>query len=272
MSTDRVSSRPSRRHYGVAGKARFVARFVAMFVVIYGLLVGFWIVRAIEWPFGRPISPHITSLVCRSCLFILGIELRLTGQQMRRPGGVVANHSSWLDIFVLNAVQQVCFVSKAEVRSWLGIGILARSTGTVFIERQMRHARAQRAVLTQRLEQGDKLLIFPEGTSTDGLNVLPFKSALFSAFFDPSIHSKMFIQPISVSYHSPLGEPTDFFSWFGDMDMFPHLAKVLAAPGGGHVDVLFHEPLPARGFSGRKELAQHCENIVRTGMTPRPAA
>ncbi len=243
-----------------------------MFVVIYGLLLGFWIVRAFEWPFGRPLSPFITSLVCRLCLSILGIELRLTGQPMRRPGGVVANHSSWLDIFVLNATQQVCFVSKAEVRGWLGIGILARSTGTVFIERKMRQARAQQAVLAERLGKGDKLLFFPEGTSTDGMGVMPFKSALFAAFFDPMIHSKMYIQPISVSYHAPNGEPRDFFSWFGDMEMFPHLAKVLTAPGGGHVELVFHQPLPARDFSGRKELARHCEELVRTGMIPRSDA
>ena len=114
---------------------------------------------------------------------ILGIRLQVTGRPMAERGAVVANHASWLDIFVLNAVSRVYFVSKAEVAGWAGIGWLARATGTVFIARKGTEAKEQQALFEARLRAGHRLLFFPEGTSTDSLRVLPFKSTLFAAFY-----------------------------------------------------------------------------------------
>ena len=80
-----------------------------------------------------------------------------------------------------------------------------------------------------RLLAGHKLLFFPEGTSTDGLRVLPFKSTLFAAFFEPELHHTMWIQPVSVVYYAPVGEEARFYGWWGDMEFAPHLLKTLAA-------------------------------------------
>ena len=98
------------------------------------------------------------------------------------PSTVVANHASWLDIFALNAPQRIYFVSKDEVRDWPGIGWLARATGTVFIARKSREAGVQARLFETRMAAGHRLLFFPEGTSTDGRRVLPFKTTLFAAF------------------------------------------------------------------------------------------
>ncbi|MCY4542372.1 MAG: lysophospholipid acyltransferase family protein [Rhodobacteraceae bacterium] len=267
MSGPRSRPAGAGRRYTIVDRLRLIRRFLAMFVVIYGLLLVFWTCRALDWLLRRQLAPRVTTLVCRSCLHILGIRLNISGLRMSHAGAVVANHSSWLDILVLNAVQQVFFVSKGEVRRWFGIGVLARSTGTVFIERKVSQARKQRATLVERLARGDKLLFFPEGTSSDGLRVLPFKTTLFAAFFEPAIHEAIFVQPMSVSYHSPEGEREDFYAWFADAEMLPHLVKVLSAPKGGHVDVVFHQPLKASEFADRKQLARECERIVRDGKS-----
>ncbi len=122
---------------------------------------------------------------------------------MHEKGAVVANHSSWLDIFTLNASQRIYFVAKSEVSGWPGIGWLARATGTVFITRKGTEAKRQQDLFEARLRAGHQLLFFPEGTSTDALRVLPFKPTLFQAFFTHGLDRVLFIQPVTVVYHAP---------------------------------------------------------------------
>ena len=165
--------------------------------------------RLIEWPlFGtaRPVTPFITQLVCRLAFPILGLGLTTRGAPMRQKGAVVANHASWLDIFALNAVQRGYFVAKSEVGGWAGIGWLARATGTVFIARKGTEAKRQQALFEQRLRAGHKLIFFPEGTSTDTVRVLPFKSTLFAAFYTHGLDHILHIQPVLSLIH--ISEPT----------------------------------------------------------------
>src|SRR6056297_990424 len=127
-------------------RLRALARGAVLGGVTFGGLALLLLVRLVERPlFGvrRPVTPWITRFVCRSTFRILGMGYRVEGAPMRGPGAVVANHSSWLDIFALNACQDIYFVAKHEVRAWPGIGWLARATGTVFIARDRRAAPAQ---------------------------------------------------------------------------------------------------------------------------------
>ena len=187
------------------------------------------------------------------------------GTPMQAAGAVVANHTSWLDIFVLNSLQRVYFVSKSEVAKWPGIGWLARATGTVFIERNPAQARAQTELFQSRLQVGHKLLFFPEGTSTDGLQVLPFKPTLFQAFFAEPLRSQLKIQPVSVVYHAPKGADVRFYGWWGDMSFEQHLFVTLAAARQGRVDLVYHEPLSVADFKDRKALAFACQTAVQQG-------
>lgn len=232
----------------------------------YGGLLVLLLVRLVEWPlFGqaRPVTPHITRFVCRTALRLLRLPLIVHGQPMSKPGAIVANHSSWLDIFVLNAVQTIYFVAKAEVAAWPGIGWLARATGTVFIARKGTEAKKQQDIFESRLQAGHRLLFFPEGTSTDALRVLPFKSTLFQAFYTHGLDRVMHIQPVTVVYHAPEGEDPRFYGWWGQMEFAPHLVKMLAAPRHGRVEVICHPPVPVDAFPGRKELSQYCERVIR---------
>ena len=253
---------------GPVGWALVALRGVPLAVLVFGGLLVLLMVRLIERPiFGlrRPVTPFITQFVCRNAFRILGMGFRSRGELMRERGAVVANHSSWLDIFALNARKRIYFVSKAEVAKWPGIGWLARATGTVFIERNPKKAREQKEVFEGRLKAGHKLLFFPEGTSTDGLRVLPFKSTLFAAFFSKELHDFLHVQPVSVIFHAPQGEPDRFYGWWGDMEFGPHLLKTLGARRQGVVEVIYHDALKVADFPDRKSLALACEQAVRAG-------
>jgi lyso-ornithine lipid O-acyltransferase len=252
------------------GWLRAGLRGLAIVAVILVGLVLLLLLRLIERPlFGlsRPVTPWITEAVCTVTLWVLGLRLRLSGEQMsRRKGAVVANHSSWLDIFVLNARKRVYFVAKDEVAGWPGVSWLAKATGTVFIKRDRREAGAQVEMFRTRLGAGHKLLFFPEGTSTDGRRVIGFKTTLFAAFFDEALRAEMHIQPVTVLYRAPNRRDARFYGWWGDQPMGSHLLKVLAEARHGEVELIYHEPVQVSEFADRKALAGYCERVVRAPM------
>jgi lyso-ornithine lipid O-acyltransferase len=257
---------------GATGVLRAAARGTALALVTFGGLVILLVVRAVERPLcglGRPVSQRLTQSVCRAALRIMGLPLRVRGAPMEAHGAIVANHGSWLDIFVLNACDRVFFVAKAEVAGWPGIGWLARATGTLFINRDGREAQTQRTLFETRLDAGHRLLFFPEGTSTDTLRVLPFKTTLFAAFLTPHLRETCAIQPVTVLYTAPPGADPAFYGWWGAMEFGSHLFKLLAAPRQGGVDVVFHPALRVADFSDRKALARAAEASVR-GALPAP--
>lgn len=209
-------------------------------------------------------GPHV-QLVCRLTLACMGIGWKRIGFPMRGPGAVVANHSSWLDILVLNAAMPVFFVSKAEVAGWPGINILTRVTDTHFVVRDPRLAQDQAREFAARVRAGHRLLFFPEGTSTDGRRLLPFKPTLFQGFLDPALPLGLAIQPVSAVYEAPPGADPRFYGWWGDMDLGPHLLAVLAMRRQGRVTVVLHDPIPVAGQT-RKTLSSACEEAVRRNL------
>ncbi len=262
------------------GWLRVALRGTLLAVLVFGCLLLLLLVRLFERPFcglHRPLTPFITMFVCRNAFRIMGIGFTAHGEIMDCPGIVVANHSSWLDIFALNARKRIYFVSKSEVAGWPGIGWLARATGTVFIARDPRQAAEQKKIFSDRLKAGHKLLFFPEGTSTDGLRVLPFKTTLFASLFEPDLRDILHVQPVSVVFHAPKGGEPRFYGWWGDMDFGGHLLKVLSAERQGQVELTYHPPIKVSEVGDRKALAAACEVVVRTGhaglrrAVPKPA-
>ena len=243
----------------------FLRGFAVAFVVFGGLILHFFL-RIFEVLFltsQRLATQYLTQVICRTSLFLLGISLKVRGAPMIERGAVVANHSSWLDIFALNATQKIYFVAKSEVANWPGIGWLARATGTVFIQRNALQARKQKVVFTERLQVGHKLLFFPEGTSTDSLRVLPFKSSLFAAFFEMNVPQDLFIQPVTVIYHAPNGANPWFYGWWGEMSFGAHLVHTLGSVKQGCIELIFHEPRAISNHGNRKKLAKLLEADVR---------
>ena len=220
---------------------------------------------------GSPLRARIPLWYHRRCCRILGFRVERRGRQSRsRPTLYVANHSSYLDITVLGSVIEGSFVAKAEVASWPFFGLLAKLQRTVFVERRPAKAADQRDAMTRRLEAGDNLILFPEGTSDDGNRVLPFKSALFSVAERRPEGRALTVQPVSITYTRLDGLPMGrylrpFYTWFGDMEMAPHMWN-LAGLGRLTVVVRFHPPVTVDDFGSRKALSDHCQTAVSYGM------
>ncbi len=253
-----------------AERARFWARAPLAFLWLFGCFAIFMALKGLDrlagWRGDRAMAPGMVRIWARGAMRLLGLHVETHGEPMRAPGAMVANHSSWIDIVALQSVARVAFVSKAEVGGWPVIGAIGRAIGTEFIERRATEARRQADALAERLARGDRLCLFPEGTSSDGLRVLPFKSALFGMFLDPPPGPETRIQPVSLRYH-PRGDlPATLYGWWGEMDFGTHLATLLARSAGGRVTITFHAPIDPRDAAERKALAAVAEKAVRSGF------
>jgi lyso-ornithine lipid O-acyltransferase len=261
---------PKAVEISVLGWVLVGLRGLILAVLVFGGLAVLLCLRLFERPvhgMHRPWTPYVTQFVCKATFRILGIKILVHGTPLVGNGALVANHSSWLDIFALNACERMYFVSKDEVAGWPAIGWLARATGTLFIRRDAQHAKMQQALFDARLRAGHRLLFFPEGTSTDGLRVLPFKATLFGPFFATHLGGDFKVQPIAVVYTAPPNAEGRFYGWWGGMDFGPHLAKILATLNQGKIEVRFLPALNVANFSDRKALAKVCENAVRSAHT-----
>ncbi len=263
MSTWDDGSKPRDAPLGVANMAVAGVRTLLILVVISGFIGPMILLRMLGF---IQSAQRLVQVACRLILLVMGLRICTIGKAMQMPGGVVANHSTWLDIFVLNAVQKVLFVSKAEVAKWPLIGMIARSVGTVFIERKQTDALKQKDTFQERLGAGHRLLFFPEGTSTDGRRVLPFKPTLFAAFFAPEVQNDVWIQAVTVAYFAPDGRDERYYGWWGDADFFPHFFNVLGQFRQGSVQVVFHPPERVSEMADRKVLARVTQESVAAGL------
>jgi len=260
-----VLAPPTRAQRAVAA-----ARIAAAALLTAALLGFYALFLGIEriWPAFRW-REIVQRLWARIVARLAGIRVTSVGTLTRDGGAIVSNHVSWSDIFVLVGRARMTFVSKAEVRGWPGVGAIAALCGTVFIERKRSAAKAQTEEMARRMLRGERLLFFPEGTSTDGRRVLEFRSTLFAAFMAEGLRDEMRIQPVSVVYHAPPGQPPEFYGWWGAMPFGGHVVDVLRRSFGGRAEVVFHPPVRPCDFPDRKALARHCGEAVRRGLEER---
>ena len=219
-----------------------------------------------------PLRYRIPLVYHRGCAAILGIGMGVRGKGAADgPVLFVSNHSSYLDITVLGSVIPASFVAKSEVAGWPFFGALAKLQQTVFVERKARAGvERQRDELGARLDSGDNLILFPEGTSSDGNRTLPFKTALFAVAARRIGDRPLTVQPVSIAPTRLDGIPMGiafrpYYAWYGDMDLAPHLWTVFTL-GRMTVEVEFHPPVTIDGFSSRKALADHCQRAVAQGV------
>lgn len=231
-------------------------------------------VQALLVRLNSPLMRQLPYFYHRSVASLLRVRIRKVGEpSAAAPTLFVSNHISWLDIVVLSAAMpNVSFIAKKEVGTWPFFGTLARLQRTVFVERERRHRTAEhRDEMVERLANGDSLILFPEGTSSDGLRIHNFKSAFFAAAERPVGDRPLTVQPISLGYaklnHMPVGRRwMPLFAWVGDEDLVPHLWRFLKA-GPAEAVVEFHQPVTIEQFSSRKGLAAWCQQRVLEGLS-----
>jgi 1-acyl-sn-glycerol-3-phosphate acyltransferase len=197
----------------------------------------------------------------RRLLRILAVEARVHGDVAARGGNVliVANHISWLDIFVLNSVHPVRFVAKSELARWPIVGAMIRGAGTLFIERTKRgDTRRVNSHVALVLASGDVVAIFPEGTTTDGLDMLPFKSSLLQ----PIVEAEGHVQPVAIRYRAPDGTLSVAPAYVGETSFAESFWQVCGVRALT-VELIATEALPARS-GHRRHLARDAEKLIRT--------
>jgi 1-acyl-sn-glycerol-3-phosphate acyltransferase len=255
-------------------------RAAAVLAGFMGLTLPLMPVQALLVRISQPAARRFPHWYHRNVCRLLGIRLQIQGSVSPGPVLLVSNHTSWLDIPVLSAVAPVSFVAKSEVSRWPFVSSLARLQRTVFVDRTRRISVGDTAnEMARRLAQGDALVLFAEGTSSDGNRVLPFQSSLFGAAkpagklreaAGPFEYPAAVVQSVSIVYARLHGVPLGradrpLVGWYGDMDMQGHAWELLKA---GPLDVLIRisDPIPLCEFGSRKDLAEQTETAVREGV------
>jgi len=202
----------------------------------------------------------------RTLCWLIGLRLQVVGSPA--PGGAengatlfVSNHTSWLDVLVLGAVLDARFVSKAEVANWPLIGWVAKLGRCVFVSRNRTRTGDEADAMTQRLRAGEGLILFPEGTTSDGTRVLPFRSSFFSV----ASHAAR-VQPVTVVYDRMGFLPAcrrdrPLFAWYGDMETASHAWRLLRRTGT-RATVVLHQDFPPAALPNRKHMAAETGRIV----------
>lgn len=258
--------------------ARIALIVVPVVLILYPIQLALTLLRA-------PFNDILPMVFWRVCLWAMGTRITLHGAPEReRPLLLCTNHVSWFDIIALGSLFPMSFVARADMAQWPVIGHFARLQHTIFIDRTRRTATAAaNREIADRLAAGDAIVLFAEGTTSDGNRVLPFRSALLGAVRDTlrdEATGAMTVQPVAILYRALNGVPLDrrtraLLAWYGDMDLLPHLGPALSA-GVVDVDVVFGAPVRLADGFDRKSVAQDLEKAVRAmvyeGLTGRPAA
>ena len=256
-------SRHRLGYWRAARRTLWIVLFVPVAALVQTLLI------VLPGRYNVPFAAFFWATIARMLglrVRVIGAPLRERGTPFARPVVYVCNHSSWLDIPALGGRITARFVSKDDVAGWPVIGTIARLGRTVFVSRSRSRTLQERDDMQQALAQGDDLFLFPEGTSSDGSRVLPFRSAFFAAAYGDA---KPLIQPVSVVYDRLAGLPVchasrAVFAWYGDMSLAPHFWQ-LVQWRGKRVSLLFHTPIDPADFPDRKALAQATWQVVADG-------
>ncbi len=219
----------------------------------------------------RPVFRWLPVIYHRMVCVILGIKVKVNGvRSTEMPTLFVCNHVSYLDIEVLGGRIPGCFVAKAEVATWPFFSTLAKAQRTIFVDRRSAKTNNSREEMLKRLDTGDNLMLFPEGTSSDGTRVLPFRSALFAVAQLRRNDKPILVQPVAISYTRLDGIPLGrywrpLFAWFGDLDLVPHLWQMVCL-GETEAVVTFFPPVDIDIVGDRKKLADYCFRQVSSGV------
>ena len=242
---------------------RAAVRLTAFFVMTFGMY-GVWFVGAFFIPNKTFWRQFIFRLWARLFARILAMKIEVIGMPPRPPFFLVSNHLSYTDIPALRAVAEGVFVAKADIDGWFVAGKIVRDIGTIFINRENRRdiPRAG-AEIIERLDNGEGVIIFPEGTSTKGEEVLPFNSS----FLEFAAKKNLPVSYSSISYKTPINEPeaSDVVCWWEDISFMAHLWRLFQVREFTAAITFGDEPIQS---DNRKELARQLREKVREKFIP----
>ena len=243
-------------------------------VVISALLLALWclLMLAIHGIWRLLRLPHLEKsyfIFHGGCCRLFNLFCEYEGElSTHKPTLYLCNHVSYLDIFVLGKSIPGYFIAKSEVAGWPILGSLAKVQNTLFFERNSKKVRGQLGVMTEHFNKQGNLILFPEGTSTNGEVVKPFKSSLLQSVEQAELDVK--IQPVTLVYthyqnKAMTRDIRDQYAWYSTMLFAPHFFNALGL-GKARVHVIYHPPVQLSDFTDRKACAEYCQQQVEKGM------
>ena len=255
--------------------------------------------KKIRFPGYKKWPPRVHRALCSA----FNVNVKVFGKQIEdQPVLFISNHVSWIDIWVLGGVLKGCFIAKDDMTNWPVLGYMATLQRTIFINRKKRtDVSLQKQIIQDRLLSGDNLILFPEGTTSEGGRVLPFNSSLFSVVEFPDDHIRreearnytpkfdeegseisvpieddklgILIQPVTLVYRRINNMPAirtsrPLVAWFGDMAIGPHFKKFINL-SRVETEIHFHMPVSRNVFKSRKELSSYCQRTVANKLIER---
>ncbi|BCA60635.1 lysophospholipid acyltransferase family protein [Sphingomonas sp. HMP6] len=192
---------------------------------------------------------------------ICGARVKVRGTALRRDAFYISNHISWVDILAIAGASGTAFVAKAEIRDAPVVGWLATLNRTVFVEREDRLGVAEQINrLRDALAETWSVTVFPEGTTTDGRSLFPFKTPMLKVLEPPP--PGILVQPVLLDY----GAVSEEIAWIGEESGKNNAVRLLARPGTFRVTVTFLEPFHPRDFTGRKAIAAESRRRIEEAL------
>lgn len=194
-------------------------------------------------------------------LKILNISLSVSGTPPEGESLLVANHISWLDIYLINTICPPRFVAKSEIRKWPVVGWLSEKTGVLFVEREKRSdaCRVNQAI-SDAITAGDLVAVFPEGTTSDGQRVLSFRAPLL----EPVLTANSNLHPVAIRYNKSNGNVNTEVAYAGETSFGQSLWMILGQEAV-HAEIIFAGEIESFG-KNRKELAKHAETVIAAAL------
>jgi lyso-ornithine lipid O-acyltransferase len=252
-------------------KGKFIMRSVIASFKILGYVLLTFTLIAVQKPMlwfarDRAISLAYPKIYWKMCCAVFGVKIRVEGNIAKGEHLIYAgNHISYMDIPVMGSLLNASFIAKKEIEGWPVFGWLGTLGQTVYISRAPLDAPKEAQALNDRLSKPLPIIMFPEGTSTNGRTVIPFKSSLFQIFLNKNLR----IQPFTISLVEIDGRKPetddlrDLYAWHGDMTLVPHL-WAFAKTKGAVIKVVFQDIVSTRSYDDRKKLSNDCyEGVVR---------
>ena len=214
--------------------------------------------------FSKTISYKLVQIFHKSVLWLINIKVEVIGKPCFKTKGIlyVCNHLSYLDIPVLGSLIPGKFIAKSEISNWPLIGILSKIGNTIFINRNLSYLKKNKTLIKDQIKSGENILLFPEGTTSDGIRVLDFKSSMFFSLNEEDI----IVQPIVLKYKRVNGLPFNrnikpIIAWYGDMDLKTHLLNVRKLFSIS-ATITFLKPVKSINYKSRKDMTFLLQNAI----------
>ncbi|AWW75216.1 1-acyl-sn-glycerol-3-phosphate acyltransferase [Erythrobacter sp. KY5] len=237
------------------GWLRIVMRSLMLFALILVMVPLHYLFRTVAY--GSPFPMWFLRFAAR----ISGAKVKIQGTHLKRDVFYIANHISWIDILSLSGACGTAFVAKAELAKAPLVGWLANMNRTVYVKREHRMGvAAQINALKEALADNWSVTVFPEGTTTDGQSLLPFKTSMLSVLEPPP--PGVLVQPVLLDY----GPVAEWIGWIGEEGGLNNAKRVLARKGTFDMRIVFLEPFSPADFVGRKAISVEARRRIEEAL------